>query len=131
MLIGQWVNGIHNLKSLFIKHIEPWGLECLCSCNWLQLRAANGLSILYIGYLELDMILCGKVIPRCGTLVMKDPPDAASGAPGNLESNVIRRCYQDLFETYGPSLFNSPAVAWKRGFSHTQWNDEICGNYVS
>ncbi|KAL2082757.1 hypothetical protein ACEWY4_022575 [Coilia grayii] len=32
-------------------------------CQWLQLRAANRLAIPYLGYLELDVTLCGKVLP--------------------------------------------------------------------
>lgn len=39
----------------------------------LQLRAASGLAIPYIGYLELDVLLYDKVIPHCGILVVKDP----------------------------------------------------------
>lgn len=39
-------------ESFFCQYFEPWGQECLRSCHWLQLRAANGLAIPYIGYLE-------------------------------------------------------------------------------
>lgn len=53
-------------ESFFLVHFVQWGQERLQSCNWLQLRAANGLSIPYIGYLELDAALCGKVVPGCG-----------------------------------------------------------------
>ncbi|XP_027133599.1 uncharacterized protein LOC109140921 [Larimichthys crocea] len=97
-------------ESFFAEHFAPWGQERLRSCNWLQLRAANGLCIPYIGYLELDVTLCGKVVPGCGVLVVKDPPGAASVAPGILGSNVIRRCYRELFEVYGPALFDAPSV---------------------
>ncbi|KAK0141142.1 hypothetical protein N1851_021883 [Merluccius polli] len=57
-------------ESFFVEHLAPWGQERLRSCNWLQLRAANGLCIPYIGYLELDVTLCGKVVPGCGILVV-------------------------------------------------------------
>ena len=50
-------------ESLFLQHFEPWGLE---SCNWLRLSAANGLAISYVGYLELDVQLCGKTVKRRG-----------------------------------------------------------------
>ncbi len=46
-------------ESWFVANFGSWGQEQLRSCHWLQLRAANGLAIPYIGYLELDVELCG------------------------------------------------------------------------
>lgn len=83
-------------ESFFLSHFAPWGHDRLRSCHWLQLRAANGLAIPYIGYLELEVQLCGKVMPRCGILLVKDPPGAVSSVPGILGINVIRRCYREL-----------------------------------
>ena len=97
-------------ESLFVEQFAQWGQDRLRACNWLQLRAANGLAIPYIGYLELDVELCGKIVPRCGILVVRDPPGAVSLAPGILGMNVIRRCYGALFGTLGSSLFEDPAV---------------------
>ena len=51
------------------------------------------------------MELCGKVVPCCGSLVMKDPPGASTFVPGILGMNVICRCYQELFVVLGSSLF--------------------------
>lgn len=42
-------------ESFYHQHFEPWGQECLHACHWLELRAANGLEIPFIGYLELDV----------------------------------------------------------------------------
>nr|XP_046271732.1 uncharacterized protein LOC124073503 [Scatophagus argus] len=98
-------------ESFFLEQFAPWGHDRLHSCHWLQLRAANGLAIPYVGYLELDVELCGKVMPHCGILVVKDPPDRASSVPGIIGMNVIRRCYRELFGAYGPSLFDSPFVS--------------------
>ncbi|KAK0136672.1 hypothetical protein N1851_027175 [Merluccius polli] len=92
-------------ESFFQQQFSSWGQDRLRSCNWLRLRAANGLDIPYVGYLELDVALCGKVIPGCGVLVVKDPPGTASSVPGILGMNVIRKCYRELFGTNGPSLF--------------------------
>lgn len=61
-------------EGLFLANFESWGHDRLRTCHWLQLRAANGLAIPYIGYLELDVELCGKVMPGCGVLVVRDPP---------------------------------------------------------
>ena len=44
----------------------------------LTLRAANGLEIPYLGYLELDVEVDGVKIPRCGVLVLKDTPATAN-----------------------------------------------------
>ena len=46
--------------------------------GWLQLQAANGLSIPYVGYIELDLQLCRKVIPHVGVLVVKDSIDSCT-----------------------------------------------------
>lgn len=54
------------------------------------------------------MVLCGKVVPHCGFLVVKDPPGAASFVPGILGMNVILHCDQKLFGSNGLSLFNLP-----------------------
>ena len=98
-------------ESFFQQQFSSWGQDRLRSCNWLRLRAANGLDIPYVGYLELDVALCGKVIPGCGVLVVKDPPGTASSVPGILGMNVIRKCYRELFGTNGPSLFALPPVS--------------------
>lgn len=72
-------------ESFFLQHFEPLVREKLQSCHWLQLRAANGLAIPYIGYLELDVKLCSKSMARCGVLVVKDPPgDMSLHIPGVL-----------------------------------------------
>ena len=98
-------------ESFFHQHFEPWGQERLQSCHWLQLRAANGLAIPYIGYLELEIELCGKLMSQCGVLVVKDPPGGVSAqVPGVLGMNVIRRCYRELFGQHGLALFELPSV---------------------
>lgn len=98
-------------ESCFLQNFEPWGQDRLRSCQWLQLRAANGLDIPYIGYMELDVELCGRLVPGCGVLVVRDPPGGlCSQAPGVLGMNVLSRCYQELFGQHGSSLFESPSL---------------------
>ncbi len=41
-----------------------------CSC--LQLKAANGLEILYCGYLELEVEVLGRVLPKMGVLITRE-----------------------------------------------------------
>ncbi|KAL0198417.1 hypothetical protein M9458_006957, partial [Cirrhinus mrigala] len=98
-------------ESCFLKNFKPWGQERLKLCQWLQLRAANGLAIPYIGYMELDVELCNKIVPECGILVVRDPPGGmCAEVPGVLGMNVLSRCYQELFGQHGQALFNSPPV---------------------
>lgn len=98
-------------ETCFRLMFEPWGQGRLQSCHWLQLRAANGLEIPYIGYLELDIELCGSTIPNCGVLVVRDPPGSGPDVPGILGMNVLSRCYRELFGRHGSTLFELPSLA--------------------
>ena len=57
----------------------------------IDLKAANGLSIPYIGYVELDVKCAGKLLTQRGFLIVKDPTDDStrrrkeSGFQGLLE----------------------------------------------
>ena len=100
-------------ESLFRQHFESSGAERLKACHWLELKAANGLAIPYIGYLELDVVIAGKLMPQCGILVVRDPPgQMPSAARGVLGMNIIHKCYQELFGQYGPELLGEAAVAF-------------------
>ena len=48
-------------QAFFEQHLKPQTNEQLKSCNWLQLTAANGLDIPYLGYVELDVELLADV----------------------------------------------------------------------
>ena len=96
-------------ESFFQEHFS--GQERLNFCSWLHLKAANGSSIPYLGYMELDAELCGRLISHCGVLVVKDlPGNDALQVPGVLGMNVIRKCYQELFVQHGLALFELPSV---------------------
>uniref|UniRef100_A0A8C2FG16 Gypsy retrotransposon integrase-like protein 1 n=1 Tax=Cyprinus carpio TaxID=7962 RepID=A0A8C2FG16_CYPCA len=99
-------------ESCFLERFAPWGQDRLRACQWLQLRAANGSLIPYVGYIELDVELCGQTIAGCGVLVVRDPPDGTGAqVPGILGMNVLRRCYQELFGQHGTALFEAPSVS--------------------
>uniref|UniRef100_A0A671U0X9 Gypsy retrotransposon integrase-like protein 1 n=1 Tax=Sparus aurata TaxID=8175 RepID=A0A671U0X9_SPAAU len=108
-------------ESFFTQHFQ----NAPKSCCWLQLRAANGLEIPYVGYVELDVTVLGKVVPQRGILVVKDPPGQAppSNFPGVLGMNVIRECYHQLFSQHGSELFDLPLVqqappSWQQALQH-------------
>ena len=112
-------------ESFFRQNFQSWGPERLQSCGWLQLKAANHLSIPHLGYLELDIQILGRVVPRRGVIVVRDPPhnSSALGAPGCLGMNVIQECYHELFNEHGNDLFDLPTVrrappAWRQALLH-------------
>lgn len=117
-------------ESFFHQCIQPQVKEVMRPCDWLQLKAANGLAIPYLGYLELDLEVLGKVLPKIGVLVVKDAPDPITkqqkkSVPGLLGMNAIRSCYEELFQEHGQHLFQYPPVqtaskVWKRAFSECQ-----------
>lgn len=86
------------------------------NCTWLNLSAANGLSIPYLGYVELNVTVLGRTLPGCGVLIVRDPPRSTAlskqkeQVPGLLGMNVILRLYTDLYGEYGPALFSIPQV---------------------
>lgn len=99
-------------KSFFNKHFFNLNKN---NCEWLDLKAANGLEIPYTGYVELDMIVFEQCIPKRGILIVKDPVAAAlqtrkTITPGILGMNVLTECYQRLFQQHGLSLFQIPVV---------------------
>ncbi|XP_077947562.1 uncharacterized protein LOC144388873 isoform X2 [Gasterosteus aculeatus] len=106
-------------ESFFHQHFD----NSPQACQWLQLTAANGLSIPYVGYVELDVSVMGTVIPKRGILVVKDPPGSLpeSDVPGVLGMNVLRECYAELFGQQASPLFDVSLVkeapeAWKKAF---------------
>lgn len=122
-------------QTFFEQYLMPQTNEQLKSCTWLQLTAANGLDIPYLGYVELDVEVLGAVLPQMGILVVKDPPDPASQqrktvVPGLLGMNIINGCYSVLFSEHGDNLFSSLPVKqaereWGRALSECQQMERL------
>ena len=113
-------------ESFFEKHFRSQGVGLLKKCHWLRLKAANGLKIPYLGYMELNVTVLGKTLSQMGVLVVEDPLDEPipqqQAVSGLLGMNIIRHCYRLLFEQYGPRLFESPVLQaaskeWKETLS--------------
>lgn len=111
-------------KSFFLEHLKTGRLK---ACRWLQLRVANRLAIPYLGYPELDVSLCGKLIPGFGIFIVKDPLGGAS-VPGILGMNIIS--YELLFCQHGSALFELPTVSQAPGpvFQALQQYHQADGN---
>ncbi|KAK0150653.1 hypothetical protein N1851_008246 [Merluccius polli] len=99
-------------ESFFNRHFSHLQKK---GCNWLGLKAANGLDIPYTGYIELDIFVLGQRILGRGILIVRDPSGVTlqnrkAAAPGILGMNVLSECYRVLFEQHGAQLFHSPSV---------------------
>lgn len=72
-----------------------------------------------MGYLEPDVEAGGRLIPRRGILVVKDPQGQASSTsvPGIIGMNVIKAYYEQLSHQFGPDLFDMSSVLG----AHTLW----------
>ena len=84
-------------ETFFERHMKSLCKDIVQPGSWLTLTAANGLQIPYCGYVELDVEIAGRFIPKMGVLIIKDPADAYSQkqketVPGLLGMNVIGRC---------------------------------------
>lgn len=121
-------------ESFFNKNFGHLSDAQLKECAWLDLRAGNGLELPYLGYLELDVTILGKCMPRRGVLVVKDPADPHMRhkklqTPGVLGMNVIKGFYYELFVHVGPSLFDDPSIAeapeWRRALRHCQAEETV------
>lgn len=101
-------------ESFFEQHFQ----DTPQPCNWLELTAANGCDMPYVGFVELDVTVLGQVVPQWGILVVRDLP-RSGGVKGALGMNVIQECYHQLFSEHGPNLFDLPevqqaSIAWQQ-----------------
>lgn len=72
----------------------------------LNLKAANGISIPYIGYIEADVECMGNVIEDRGILIIKDTEDGMTrkrkhNIPGILGMNIIGQCRDIFIQKHG------------------------------
>ncbi|KAK5913556.1 hypothetical protein CgunFtcFv8_008079 [Champsocephalus gunnari] len=114
-------------ESLFKKVFQHWDAPKLKTCGWLALKAAKGLKIPYVGYLELDIQVLGKKIPSHGVLVLKDTASAVQqhNVPGLLGMNVITECYRELFAQQGDALFSSLSASLSAIQAETGWGPAL------
>lgn len=98
-------------ESFFSKNFSQAPIQ---NCEWLGLKAANGLGIPYVGYFEVDVGVLDSLIPKRGVLVVKDPVGSSCSrkldVPGILGMNVLSACYCALYECFGANLFYAPPV---------------------
>ena len=79
-------------EDFYKKKLQPTCGHLKRRKQMLTLRAANGLEILYVGYLQLEIEVDGVKVPNCGVLVLKDTPATSqqrTDVPGLLRTNVL------------------------------------------
>lgn len=94
----------------FLKHKQVRGSEHL---SWLTLRAGNGLTIPYVGYIVADFQVCGVRVPARGIVVVRD--DIMGANKAILGMNAIADCWEELFSRKNSNP--RPAVFGK------EWNN--------
>lgn len=102
-------------ESCFKRHIVGKDVDVLKDCGWLVLKAANGLEIPYVGYLELDINILDQILPKQGVLVVKDTFDTETRerkkqVPGLIGMNVIQNCHELLKQQFGSQYSKSPMM---------------------
>ncbi|KAK0152860.1 hypothetical protein N1851_005474 [Merluccius polli] len=69
-------------EEFFEQRLQPHLKTPLNPCSWLTLKGANGLKIPYRGYVELEIQILGRVLPKMGILVVTvtSPPNLKKAA---------------------------------------------------
>ena len=106
-------------ESYFRRHFDSKGTAIhppIQNCN---LVAANGLEIPYIGYIEVDLDICGRTIPKRGILIVND--SRASAYQGLIGMNVIKDCREIMLSQLEGQITDvtdtAEAKVWRQTFS--------------
>ncbi len=118
LLRGDRYDGVDNYWKLFLTTFRTVGSGWPSKLSVVTTSSCQWLTIPYVGYLELDVELCGRLVIGCGVLVVQDPSDGMSlEVPGVLGMNILGRCYQELFGQHGSALFDLPVITQLPGVS--------------
>lgn len=94
--------------------------------QFVTLKAANGLDIPYVGYIETDIVVHGHTVKDRGILIVKDV--SGRDIPGLIGMNIISQC-RDLFLSEIPSISAIEAkarVGEVKGFARIASNEDVC-----
>ena len=88
-------------ESFFKESLESSGKAIKNISGWMKIKAANGLDIPYLGYIEVNISVFGIEFPNLGMLVVKDPPSLTVQArkentPVLIGCNVLRKMHDQL-----------------------------------
>ncbi|KAK3726383.1 hypothetical protein QZH41_005098 [Actinostola sp. cb2023] len=117
-------------ETFYKEKLQPKGEDVQDIGGMLKLTAANGLEIPYIGFIELDVLIEGQTIPKCGILVLKDTPaitEHRKVLPGLLGTNVLARVpkFAELLNSRRETM-NTVYESKKTGFVKVAGSSCIC-----
>ena len=102
-------------EGFFRNHLLPRGQTLKDITGWISITAANGLPVNYIGYVECEVIVLGKVFKDMGFLVTRDPEDSVLRQrkverPGIIGCNILHTVGTTLASELGPRYLESIKV---------------------
>ncbi|XP_028298751.1 uncharacterized protein LOC114461110 [Gouania willdenowi] len=89
-------------QTLFQRHLGGTGMTQADQVPWLNLRAANGLDIPYVGYALVDCFVGGVHLPEKGVVIVKD--ECLGPEKGILGMNIIKPLWSILNQSNHPGL---------------------------
>ena len=93
-------------ETFFNQHLKSTCSDPVDTTSWLVVKAANGLDIPYIGYVELDVEYEGQVVPSRAILIERDIAGLAEKkrfAPGCIGMNILREV-PEFKKIFGASI---------------------------
>ena len=102
-------------EKFFRNHLLPRGHMMKDITGCITITAANGLPVPYLGYLECELVIMGKVFKDMGFLVTRDLVDPVMRQrrverPGIIGCNILQRVGRTLSSELGPGYLESIKV---------------------
>lgn len=102
-------------ESFFKEHLAEKGENIQSAFEWLQLTAANGLDLPYVGYVEVEVETMGLTIPKRGFLIVKDAA-LSSSVPGLIGMNVVKKCRELVNAEFDTTMQCGLDSNWREAF---------------
>ncbi len=106
-------------EAFFREHLFGNESDVLSTSDWLQITAANGLDIPYVGYMVLDVEVMGMTLPECGFLIVKETPSPSSMAV-LIGMNIINKCRQIVHAEFDTTMGGRLDYNWRVAFQQAQ-----------
>lgn len=109
-------------ESFFNSFLKNTVSNVIDTTHFIEIKAANGLAVPYIGYVEADIIICGSKLSKVAFLIVKDRimdnnPAKTEKLPGIIGSNIFCK----LVKNWSPSSNEKSKVSlWKGVLSFYQ-----------